>query len=37
MNGVLTFQLYVRKRPLVKVYEGWDEGGEGRKIKRITE
>jgi polyphosphate kinase 2 (PPK2 family) len=27
----------VQKRPLVIVYEGWDAGGKGGNIKRITE
>ncbi len=31
------YQLYVQKRPLVIVYEGWDAGGKGGNIKRITE
>ncbi len=33
----LAYQLYVQKRPLVIVYEGWDAGGKGGNIKRITE
>jgi polyphosphate kinase 2 (PPK2 family) len=33
----LAFQLYAQKRPLVIVYEGWDAGGKGGNIKRITE
>jgi polyphosphate kinase 2 (PPK2 family) len=33
----LALQLYVQKRPLVMVYEGWDAGGKGGNIKRITE
>ena len=33
----LANQLYVQKRPLVIVYEGWDAGGKGGNIKRITE
>jgi polyphosphate kinase 2 (PPK2 family) len=33
----LAYQLYVKKRPLVIVYEGWDAGGKGGNIKRITE
>jgi len=33
----LSYQLYVQKRPLVIVYEGWDAGGKGGNIKRITE
>ena len=33
----LTYQLYVQKRPMVIVYEGWDAGGKGGNIKRLTE
>jgi polyphosphate kinase 2 (PPK2 family) len=33
----LAYQLYVQKRTLVVVYEGWDAGGKGGNIKRITE
>jgi polyphosphate kinase 2 (PPK2 family) len=33
----LAYQLYTQKRPLVIVYEGWDAGGKGGNIKRITE
>jgi len=33
----LAYELYVQKRPLVIVYEGWDAGGKGGNIKRITE
>jgi polyphosphate kinase 2 (PPK2 family) len=33
----LAYQLYMQKRPLVIVYEGWDAGGKGGNIKRITE
>jgi polyphosphate kinase 2 (PPK2 family) len=33
----LAYQLYDQKRPLVIVYEGWDAGGKGGNIKRITE
>jgi polyphosphate kinase 2 (PPK2 family) len=33
----LAYQLYVQKRSLVIVYEGWDAGGKGGNIKRITE
>jgi polyphosphate kinase 2 (PPK2 family) len=33
----LAYQLYVQKRPMVIVYEGWDAGGKGGNIKRITE
>jgi polyphosphate kinase 2 (PPK2 family) len=34
---VLAYQLYEQKRPLIMVYEGWDAGGKGGNIKRITE
>jgi AMP-polyphosphate phosphotransferase len=34
---VLAYQLYVQKRPMVIVYEGWDAGGKGGNIKRVTE
>jgi polyphosphate kinase 2 (PPK2 family) len=33
----LAFQLYVQKRTLVIVYEGWDAAGKGGNIKRVTE
>ncbi len=33
----LAYQLYVQKRPLIIVYEGWDAGGKGGNIKRVTE
>ncbi len=33
----LAYQLYVEKRPMVVVYEGWDAGGKGGNIKRVTE
>jgi polyphosphate kinase 2 (PPK2 family) len=33
----LAYQLYVRKRSLVIVFEGWDAAGKGGTIKRITE
>lgn len=33
----LAYQLYVQKRPMVVVYEGWDAGGKGGNIKRVTE
>jgi polyphosphate kinase 2 (PPK2 family) len=33
----LAYQLYVRKRSLLIVYEGWDAAGKGGTIKRITE
>ena len=33
----LAYQLYVQKRTLVVVYEGWDAAGKGGNIKRVTE
>jgi polyphosphate kinase 2 (PPK2 family) len=33
----LAYQLYVQKRTLVVLYEGWDAGGKGGNIKRVTE
>jgi polyphosphate kinase 2 (PPK2 family) len=33
----LAYQLYVQKRTLLVVYEGWDAGGKGGNIKRVTE
>jgi polyphosphate kinase 2 (PPK2 family) len=33
----LAYQLYVQKRSLVTVYEGWDAAGKGGNIKRVTE
>jgi polyphosphate kinase 2 (PPK2 family) len=33
----LAYQLYVNKRTLVIVYEGWDASGKGGNIKRVTE
>ena len=33
----LAYQLYVSKRPLVLVFEGWDAAGKGGAIKRVTE
>jgi polyphosphate kinase 2 (PPK2 family) len=33
----LAFQLYVQKRTLIVAYEGWDAGGKGGNIKRVTE
>ncbi len=33
----LGYQVYVQKRPVVIVYEGWDAGGKGGNIKRVTE
>jgi len=33
----LAYQLYVQRRPMIIVYEGWDAGGKGGNIKRVTE
>ena len=33
----LAYQLYVQKRSMIIVFEGWDAGGKGGAIKRITE
>jgi polyphosphate kinase 2 (PPK2 family) len=33
----LGYQVYVQKRPVVVVFEGWDAGGKGGAIKRLTE
>lgn len=33
----LTYRLYVQKRTVVIVYEGWDAAGKGGNIKRVTE
>ncbi len=33
----LAYQLYIQKRTLVVVYEGWDAAGKGGNIKRVTE
>lgn len=33
----LAYQLYVQRRILVIVYEGWDGAGKGGNIKRLTE
>ena len=33
----LGYQVYVQKRPVVMVFEGWDAAGKGGAIKRITE
>lgn len=33
----LGYQVYVQKRPVVLVFEGWDAAGKGGAIKRITE
>ena len=33
----LGYQVYVQERPVVMVFEGWDAGGKGGVIKRVTE
>ncbi len=33
----MAYQLYVHKRTLIVVYEGWDAAGKGGNIKRVTE
>ncbi len=33
----LGYQVYVQKRPVVIVFEGWDAAGKGGAIKRVTE
>jgi polyphosphate kinase 2 (PPK2 family) len=34
---LLAYQVYVQKRPVVMVFEGWDAAGKGGAIKRLTE
>jgi polyphosphate kinase 2 (PPK2 family) len=33
----LGYQVYVQQRPVILVFEGWDAGGKGGNIKRVTE
>lgn len=33
----LAYQLYLRKRSLILVYEGWDAAGKGGNIRRVVE
>lgn len=33
----LGYQVYVQKRPVIILYEGWDAAGKGGNIKRVTE
>lgn len=33
----LAYQIYMQKRPVVIVFEGWDAAGKGGAIKRLTE
>jgi len=35
--GQLGYQVYVQKRPVIIVFEGWDAAGKGGAIKRLTE
>ena len=34
---LLGYQVYMQKRPVVIVFEGWDAAGKGGAIKRVTE
>jgi polyphosphate kinase 2 (PPK2 family) len=34
---LLGFQVYLQKRPVILVFEGWDAAGKGGAIRRITE
>ncbi len=34
---LLAYQVYIQKRPVVVVFEGWDAAGKGGAIKRLTE
>ena len=33
----LGYQIYLQKRPVIVVFEGWDAAGKGGVIKRVTE
>jgi polyphosphate kinase 2 (PPK2 family) len=33
----LAYQVYLQQRPVVMVFEGWDAGGKGGAIRRVTE
>ena len=33
----LGYQVYKQQRPVILVYEGWDAGGKGGNIRRVTE
>ena len=37
MLSKLAFQVYLQKRPVMMVFEGWDAAGKGGVIKRLTE
>lgn len=34
---LLGFQVYLQKRPVILVFEGWDAAGKGGAIRRVTE
>jgi polyphosphate kinase 2 (PPK2 family) len=34
---LLGYQVYTQKRPVILVFEGWDAGGKGGAIRRVTE
>jgi AMP-polyphosphate phosphotransferase len=33
----LGYQVYIQQRPVILIFEGWDAGGKGGAIKRLTE
>ena len=35
--NALGYQVYVQQRPVIMVFEGWDAGGKGGAIRRVTE
>lgn len=35
--NMLGYRVYVQKRPVIIVFEGWDAGGKGGAIRRVTE
>jgi polyphosphate kinase 2 (PPK2 family) len=35
--SALAYQVYVQKRPVIIIFEGWDAAGKGGAIKRVTE
>ena len=35
--SALTYHVYIQKRPVVMVFEGWDASGKGGAIRRVTE
>ena len=34
---LLTYQIYLKKRPMIIVFEGWNASGKGEAIRRVTE